>query len=267
MTENDPQPKLRFDDFVAAVQPDPAKPQATILLAGYLGHGAEGHVRVYRDAALNAWDDVPEADVVHSIPMPEAKLGGSYVWVRASAELKPGSAAAAGGAALAGGAMPAALHAQTNPPTLGCSGGCNVVGGAAPPPSGTMHQCCGVEAAVGTQFTNYFGCTAGCAPGQAMAPPPSGTMHQCCGAEAGVGTQFTNFFGCTAACPPAQAMAPPPSGTMHQCCGVEAVGTQFTNFFGCTAACPPAQAMAPPPTANCLTLPPRCGLFTPFCRQ
>src|SRR5258708_9910752 len=91
--------KIRYDDFINAVQPDPAKPEATIMLSGFVGHGPEGHARIYPDPTLGSWYDVPEDDVVHSLPIADSKLGGSYVWVRASAQVTPGSAAPAPAAA------------------------------------------------------------------------------------------------------------------------------------------------------------------------
>jgi hypothetical protein len=99
MADND-KAKLRYDDFISNVHPDPAKPESTIMLSGFIGHGPEGHARIYPDPTLGTWYDVPEGDVVHSTPIPDSRLGGSYVWVRASAQIKPGSAAppaAAGG--------------------------------------------------------------------------------------------------------------------------------------------------------------------------
>jgi hypothetical protein len=94
MADND-QSKIHYDDFVSAVQPDPAKPEATIMLAGFVGHGADGQIRIYPDPTLAKWYDVAEGDVVHSMPIADSKLGGSYIWVRESAQIKPGSAAAA----------------------------------------------------------------------------------------------------------------------------------------------------------------------------
>ncbi|MHB8271917.1 hypothetical protein [Bradyrhizobium sp.] len=88
--------KLRYDDFIANVIPDPAKVEPTLLLYGFVGGGgAEGAVRIYSDPTLNKWVDVPEADIVHTMPIPDSKFGGSYVWARASAQIKPGNAAAA----------------------------------------------------------------------------------------------------------------------------------------------------------------------------
>jgi hypothetical protein len=93
MADND-QSKIRYDDFISNVQPDPAKPESTIMLSGFVGRGQEGHARVYPDPTLGTWYDIPEGDVIYSRPIADSKLGGSYVWVRASSEIKPGSAAA-----------------------------------------------------------------------------------------------------------------------------------------------------------------------------
>jgi hypothetical protein len=94
MADND-KSKIRYDDFISSVQPDPGKPESTIMLSGFVGHGPEGHARVYPDPTLGTWYDIPEDDIIHSIPIADSKLGGSYVWARASAQIKPGSAAAA----------------------------------------------------------------------------------------------------------------------------------------------------------------------------
>jgi hypothetical protein len=94
MADNDTS-KIRYDDFISSVQPDPAKPESTIMLSGFVGHGPEGHARVYPDPTLGTWYDIPEGDIIHSMPIADSKLGGSYIWVRASSEIKPGSAASA----------------------------------------------------------------------------------------------------------------------------------------------------------------------------
>jgi hypothetical protein len=126
MADND-NPRIRYDDFISNIQPDPAKPESTILLSGFVGHGPEGHARIYPDPTLGTWYDVPEGDVVHSTPIADSKLGGSYVWVRASAQIKPGSAAAAAGSGTGGGAE-AAPAAAAQP-----------AGGIAPQPTPATH--------------------------------------------------------------------------------------------------------------------------------
>jgi hypothetical protein len=99
--------KIRYDDFVAAVHADPAKPEPTIMLFGFIGNGdGKGIVRIYPDPTLNRWYDVAEADIVHVFQISDSPLGGSYAWVRAGAEIKPGVAGAA-----AAPAAPAAAEA------------------------------------------------------------------------------------------------------------------------------------------------------------
>src|SRR3954462_5250168 len=102
MTEQAPS-KLRYDDFISKVIPDPAKVEPTLLLSGFVGRGgAEGAVRIYSDPSLNKWVDVPEADIVHSMPIPDSPLGGSHLWVKRSAEIRPGAAAASAAVRAAG---------------------------------------------------------------------------------------------------------------------------------------------------------------------
>jgi hypothetical protein len=215
---------VRYDDFIANVHADPAKPEASIMLAGFVGHGAEGEVRIYPDASLSHWYDVAEGDVVHAMPVPEAKLGGSYVWVRASAQIKPGAAAAApgtGAVAAAQPAMPFTLTCTLNaaapvggwPPSLGCQ------------PS--VMACPHAALGAGT-VTGFFGCTAACPP-------------------AALGAQtVTGFFGCTAACPPAalNVQTNPPT-------------------LGCTGGCN-ALGAAQTFTMGPLCQQGRGGVFTPF---
>jgi hypothetical protein len=117
MADND-QSKIRYDEFVSKVQADPANPQATIMLSGYAGHGPEGHVRIYPDPTLGNWYDVPEADIVHSMPIADSKLGGSYVWIKSSAAIKPGSAAAAAPPGPAPAAAPQPVHPTPTAVTL-----------------------------------------------------------------------------------------------------------------------------------------------------
>jgi hypothetical protein len=115
MADNDTS-KIRYDDFISSVQPDPAKPESTIMLSGFIGHGPDGHARVYPDPTLGTWYDIPEGDILHSIPIADSKLGGSHIWVRANAEIKPGSAAPQAAAA----AQPAAAAAMNPTPATHC---------------------------------------------------------------------------------------------------------------------------------------------------
>ena len=86
------QPK--FDDFTAKVVTDPAKPQGTVLIQGFLGASSEAdHTRVYADISLESYVDVANADIVHveALPKDQSPLGGSYLWVKKEADVSPGS--------------------------------------------------------------------------------------------------------------------------------------------------------------------------------
>jgi hypothetical protein len=122
MTEQAPS-RLRYDDFIANVIPDPAKVEPTLLLSGFVGHGAgEATVRIYPDPSLNKWVDVPEADIVHCMPIPDSSLGGSHIWVKRSAEIRPGAIAAAAPVAAAdtGTGKPPA-DPEPTPPSIICA--------------------------------------------------------------------------------------------------------------------------------------------------
>jgi hypothetical protein len=189
MADNDTS-KLRYDDFISNVQPDPAKPESTIMLSGFVGRGPEGHARVYPDPTLGTWYDIPEADVLHSIPIADSKLGGSYIWVRASSEIKPGSAA------------PAATEAEAVQPQQAAAVGMN------PTPRTHCFVCdppkVAAQAVAGPlQHTHLlctqFLCTQGlatfctCTPGIDCNAPPGNVQTQ-----APICTQgFPTFCGCT----------------------------------------------------------------------
>jgi len=126
MADNAPS-KIQYDDFIANVQSDPAKPESTIMLSGFIGHGGDGVVRIYPDPSLGTWYDVPEADVVHSMAVPDSKLGGSYVWVRSAADIKPGSASTG-----TGGAAAAAAPAAQAAPNFTIGAGCTFICAQAP---------------------------------------------------------------------------------------------------------------------------------------
>ena len=87
--------RIRYDDIVSAVHADPANAEPMVMLAGYLGKSPEdGNLRIYPDASLGHWYEVAEGDVVHSRPLSDSALGGSNVWLKASAKITPGVATA-----------------------------------------------------------------------------------------------------------------------------------------------------------------------------
>ena len=180
MVDND-KSKICYDDFIGYVQPDPAKPESTIMLSGFIGRGPEGHARIYPDPTLGAWYDVPEDDVIHSIAIPDSKLGGSYVWVRASAQIKPGSAA--GGTGDGAAAAPAGVPQQpvgiAPTPATHCF--------ICPPPAGGPLQNTHILCTQG--LATFCGCT----PGIDCKGPPGNVQTQ-----APICTQgFPTFCGCT----------------------------------------------------------------------
>jgi hypothetical protein len=200
---------IRYDDFIANVHADPAKPEAAIMLAGFVGHGAEGKVRIYPDASLANWYDVAEDDVVHAMPVPDAKLGGSYVWVRASAQIKPGAAAGAAGTGAVAAAQPAMPFTQA---TRGPE--CQ--------PFETMQTCC-------TQVGNACMPVGGWPPSLGCQPSVMACPH------AALGTQMTGFFGCTAACPPMalHAQTNPPTLGCTGGCNALGMAQTFTQGLPC----------------------------------
>jgi hypothetical protein len=85
-----PQPKkpnLKPDPVVDALMADPTQgPPGTTVLSGYLGASpTEGVWRLYLDAGLTEYVEIPEADIMHSETLPDAS--GTTVWVSSSAAL------------------------------------------------------------------------------------------------------------------------------------------------------------------------------------
>jgi hypothetical protein len=82
--------KVRLDEFVAKVVPDPNSAGELLLVSGFLGKSSEAdHTRVYWDASLNGYVDVRDTDIAHTEALPKetSPLGGSYVWVKRDAKV------------------------------------------------------------------------------------------------------------------------------------------------------------------------------------
>ena len=76
---------IRRDAFVKGVRPDPKSAEELVVVQGYIGDSdLPGHVRVYSDAALSDYIDLPEQEVLYydSVKHEEDPLGGSRLWVR-----------------------------------------------------------------------------------------------------------------------------------------------------------------------------------------
>jgi hypothetical protein len=284
MADND-KAKIRYDDFVSNVQPDPAKPESTIMLSGFVGHGPEGHARVFPDPTLGTWYDVPEGDVVYSMPIADSKLGGSYIWVRASSEIKPGSAAPAATPALEAPQQPHAAAAMMPTPATHCFicpphaavaaaqvGG----GGGAPTPATQCFVCpltldvpCILKAPL-TRFCPPTPMTE-CLPICPLPPPPSPLFTPCCPP-----TPATNCLICDVAptpltrcfiCPPPVHHLPTQPHTL--CCTqpVALCGVVPQSGILCSQACMNVQQAAAPhgggvTAATVCTMPPGCPPHT-----
>ncbi|MDB5261753.1 MAG: hypothetical protein JWQ14_1034, partial [Adhaeribacter sp.] len=89
-----PTDKVRMDEFVAKVIPEPGNYQAMTLLQGFVGGSSrENYIRVYSDPSLNSYLEIRLDAVVHAQPLTaeESPLGGSYLWVRKEAEFTYGA--------------------------------------------------------------------------------------------------------------------------------------------------------------------------------
>ena len=80
----------RHGGFIGRAVHDPANPQPLMRLTGYRGASSEAaHVRLYLDAEISSYIDIPEADVVYEQPVPTDTdpLGSVTLWVKRDAKL------------------------------------------------------------------------------------------------------------------------------------------------------------------------------------
>jgi hypothetical protein len=85
--------KLKKEHFVSKVVTDPKQPPDTLLLMGYVGESSEeGYTRLYFDAQLSVYVEIPNTAILHiqEIPVEQSVLGESYVWIQKDAELVHG---------------------------------------------------------------------------------------------------------------------------------------------------------------------------------
>jgi hypothetical protein len=84
--------KLRLDALVHDLLPDPAEhPPDVIVLVGFLGRSSiDSYWRVYLTPELDDYLEVSEDDIVRRVGLSpgQSPIGGSVVWVRASAKLR-----------------------------------------------------------------------------------------------------------------------------------------------------------------------------------
>jgi len=86
----------RNADFVARVVKDAKSPPETRMLTGWLGDAPEeGERRLYTNADLSCYIDIPTDAILHTEPIRDVQPpGGVFVWVKRDATLKPGGSAA-----------------------------------------------------------------------------------------------------------------------------------------------------------------------------
>jgi hypothetical protein len=275
--------KVRLDDIVARVFPDPTSAQGATLLTGFVGRGdAEGRIRIYPDIGFGYWYDVAESDVLHSVPLSQeaSALGGSHVWVKADADVKTGPSAQPQQQAGAGGAAAFAAKPGGAPPTppFSIQPTCGIACTAAPQlcPTVSANTC------VATQCPTMIGCT--CPSGDCTffgnCPPPPCTVPStlcptvhvqtcppnCAQAQAGVaaaaaivptlhaGTTCPRNI-CTETIPPTRFGTTCPRHICTETIVPTRLGTTCPRFI-CTETLPPAaagvqaQALHPTPTAT-----------------
>ncbi|MCB1035935.1 MAG: hypothetical protein KDD47_19090 [Acidobacteria bacterium] len=88
-------PPTQGAPFVAEVVKDPQAPPDALLLAGFLGTSSEeAHCRLYLDAQLSDYVEIPEEAVLYSqsLPKDSSPLGGTYLWIARDAEVVHGKA-------------------------------------------------------------------------------------------------------------------------------------------------------------------------------
>jgi hypothetical protein len=78
-------------NFIGSLVENPAEPPAVRQLAGFLGDSPEPeHTRLYLDAQLSDWIDVPDADFVHWVlpPADREATDAALVWLREGATIR-----------------------------------------------------------------------------------------------------------------------------------------------------------------------------------
>jgi hypothetical protein len=163
MAEGD-RAKVRLDAFTAKVVPDPKNPGESLLLTGFLGAATDSkQTRIYWDPSLSSYVDVDTADIIHAEPLPkeQSPLGGSYIWVKRSAEVSVSAGGQTtkgkffqgpvmsayggtfGGAGVVGGAIPTQFACGPHPRTVAdCPPGAMAAGAGAAVPQGIASAAC-----------------------------------------------------------------------------------------------------------------------------
>jgi len=88
--------KHKNADFIGHVVGDAKNPQETRMLTGWFGEsGEDGYRRLYTDAELSSYIDIPDDAILYTEPLKDVQpLGGVIVWIKRDAALKQGGSAA-----------------------------------------------------------------------------------------------------------------------------------------------------------------------------
>jgi hypothetical protein len=212
--------KVESHPLVQALNPDPAKPpQRTVKLFGLPGASSSAdHTRLWLDADLTSYADVPDEAILHSKTLPDD--AGTVLWVAADAKLSHGSVSShATQAGFLAGSITATHLAGAAP------AGAGLAAGPMPTPPVTAVLPC-------TPYGGHFPSLPIC-PSEAMAP------SHCFPCPSHTGPCLSLPFCRTETCPPSR------------------LGPCITQLLGCglvthVAGCPPSQ-MGP-----CMTNPVIC---------
>ncbi len=87
--------KQKNADFIGRVVSDAKNPPETRMLTGWFGDsGEEGYRRLYTDAELNSYVDIPDDAILYTEPLRDVQpAGGVIVWITRDAALKQGGSA------------------------------------------------------------------------------------------------------------------------------------------------------------------------------
>lgn len=86
--------RVKYDEFVQQIRPSPEKNEQVQFISGYIGKSDKtGNIRVYLDATLSTYIEIPEEDILYSLPRKpeEDPLGGSRLWIKKESRLSIGN--------------------------------------------------------------------------------------------------------------------------------------------------------------------------------
>ena len=277
----------RKETFVSKIVKDPANPPKTILLTGYLAESSEpGHTRLYFDAQLNTYVDIPDDAILHEEEVSSTPPGQSYVWIKQDAQVIHGEAAPQrtkssffeGPIAEAAARAPRTLHFGCQmtadqgcrvPRTIDLTcpvtdqfrachtlvGSCEVITAFCPPPHTPLRGC-----PVTSPFQVCLTPVVPCEVESARCPPPRTTPQAGCPVTSPFQVCFTPVVPCeveSARCPPRTTpQAGCPVTSPFQVCLTPVVPCEFQSAR-CpveTVFCPPPTQIGCPVTQNCPTL-------------